>query len=60
ANATYFDSHGTDQSQRVIYAMDLSTLIAEPTVDIVDYVISAIDRFREDVRASLERQLGRR
>jgi len=60
ANATYFDSHGTDQSQRMIYAMDLSTLIAEPTVDIVDYVISAIDRFREDVRASLERQLGRR
>lgn len=39
--------------------MDLTPLIEEPTRDLVDFVTEAIDRFRDDVRGKLLRQLGR-
>lgn len=49
ANATYFESHGVDQSAALSYAMDLSPVIHNPQLDIDAYVIAHIDRFAQDV-----------
>lgn len=49
ANATYSESHGTDSSTALSYAMDLTPLIKEDTLDILEYIQSYIDRFKNDV-----------
>ncbi len=48
ANATFFESHGTDEMTDAIYAIDLSELIGEGT-DPATCISQAIDRFKEDV-----------
>lgn len=55
ANATYYASHGTDESEALTYAMDLTPLIKDKTLDIAKYVTGYIDRFRADVTSKLER-----
>lgn len=60
ANATFFDSHGIDQSDALAFAMDLTPLAHDDSLDVVDYVTGFIDRFRDDVAAKLGKRLGRR
>ena len=59
ANATFFESHGVDRSNALAFAMDLTPLVKDDTLDIVAYVTGYIDRFRADVVAKLSKQLGR-
>lgn len=59
ANATFFDSHTTDRADALAYAMDLTPLIQEDTLDLVDFTMSFVERFSKSVRQALERQLGR-
>lgn len=54
ANATYADSHSTDLAQSLIYAMDLTPLITDDTLDIATYVTEYIDAFAGDVRRKLK------
>lgn len=49
ANATYFASHGVDDAEGLVYAMDLTPLIKHPGMDIPSYVRNFIDRFSQDV-----------
>jgi len=58
ANATFFDSHSTDQSNQLIFGMDLSPLAADPGLDIVDYICGFIDRMKACVRQKLSQRLG--
>jgi LmbE family N-acetylglucosaminyl deacetylase len=58
ANATFFESHGVDTSDSLAFAMDLTPLIHDDTLDIITYVTGFIDRFRADVVAKLRAQLG--
>jgi LmbE family N-acetylglucosaminyl deacetylase len=58
ANATFFESHGVDDSDGVAFAMDLTPLIHDASLDIVEYVTGAIDRFKADVVAKLTARLG--
>ncbi len=58
ANATFFDSHSTDSTTQLIFGMDLTPLVADETLDIADYVMGFIDRFRADVRQKLSKRLG--
>ena len=53
ANATYFESHSTDTTAGLIFGMDLTPLIQDPSLDMVTYVLSYIDRFAQDVRARI-------
>ncbi len=55
ANATYFASHDTDVATGVAFAMDLTPLVLDPTLDIMEYTLGFIRRFEADVRARLER-----
>ena len=55
ANATYHATHGTDVTSSIIFAMDLTPLIKDTTIDIREYTKGYIDRFAHDVRARLEK-----
>jgi LmbE family N-acetylglucosaminyl deacetylase len=55
ANATYFASHGVDVSTGRIYAMDLTPLAKDPSLDIVAYVQAHIERFAQDVAARIRK-----
>ena len=59
ANATFFESHATDRTSQLIFGLDLTPLVQDPTKDIVDYVCSFIDTFRDDVHRKLGQRLGR-
>ena len=59
ANATFFESHGVDQSDALAFAMDLTPLVQDDALDVVEYVTGMIDRFKADVIARLGRRLGR-
>lgn len=59
ANATFFESHGVDQSDALAFAMDLTPLAHDDSLDIVDYVTGFIDRFKADVIAKLRKRLGK-
>ncbi|MHA3770526.1 PIG-L deacetylase family protein [Verrucomicrobiota bacterium sgz303538] len=59
ANATFFESHGVDQSNALAFAMDLTPLVKDDSLDVVEYVVGYIDRFKADVVAKLSKQLGR-
>jgi LmbE family N-acetylglucosaminyl deacetylase len=59
ANATFFESHGVDASDALSFAMDLTPLIKDDTLDVLDYVTGFIDRFRADVVAKLGQRLGK-
>lgn len=59
ANATFFQSHGVDSSDALAFAMDLTPLAHDDSLDIVEYVTGAIDRFRADVVAKLRSRIGK-
>ena len=57
ANATFLESHATDTATSLIFGMDLTPLVTDPTRDIVEYVTGFIERFREDVSSKLKKRL---
>jgi LmbE family N-acetylglucosaminyl deacetylase len=57
ANATFFEAHGVDQSDALAFAMDLTPLAQDETLDITAYVTGFIDRFKADVTAKLRKRL---
>jgi LmbE family N-acetylglucosaminyl deacetylase len=59
ANATYFDSHTTDSTSLLTFAMDLTPLMADDGLDILEFTLGKIAKFAEDVRVRLGRRLGR-
>ena len=58
ANATFFDSHSTDQTTQLIFGMDLTPLVLDESKDITEYVCGYVDRFKADVRQKLGKRLG--
>ncbi len=57
ANATYFATHGVDVATGMIFAMDLTPLMADPSRDINAYVVEYINRLADDVSERLHRLL---
>jgi len=55
ANATYFESHGVDETTGMSFAMDLTALIPEPERGIEAFVQEFIRRFSQDVTDRLKR-----
>ena len=49
AHATYYASHGIDETSGLTFAMDLTPLIDDATKDIAAYVQEHIDRFANEV-----------
>jgi LmbE family N-acetylglucosaminyl deacetylase len=55
ANATYYASHATDIATGMVFAMDLTPLIKDPSISIPAFVQEHIQRFADDVAERLER-----
>ena len=55
ANATFFESHSTDTATGLAYAMDMSPLIFDETINPLDFAQNLIDRFAQDVADRLQR-----
>lgn len=55
ANATYFASHATDRAESMIFAIDLTPLVADDTLDPVTYINDFIGRFAQDVSDRIAR-----
>ena len=55
ANATFFESHATDTSTALAWAVDLAPLVHDDTLSIKDYTTAFIERFKEDTLDKLNR-----
>ncbi len=55
ANATYAASHGTDEAESLIFAMDLTPLIQDDQLDVLTYVQGYINRFVNDVASKIKK-----
>ncbi len=55
ANATFSQSHACDRYTMINYAMDLTPLVKDKSLDIADYVAGCIERFSACVRSALDR-----
>ena len=55
ANATYFASHDTDVAAGLIFAMDLTPLIEDPSLSVAAYAQGFITRLVQEVTARIER-----
>ena len=53
ANATFLDSHDADRASAMEYAMDLTPLVKNPSLDVSRWTLQLVERFRRDVEARL-------
>jgi LmbE family N-acetylglucosaminyl deacetylase len=58
ANATYFQSHAADAAERLVYAMDLTPLVHNPTMDIDRFISSIVLSFASDITDRIVRLQG--
>ncbi len=54
----WLESHGVDTAQQLTFAMDLSPLVQNEKLDIVEYVVQFIRTFEADVRRKISARLG--
>jgi LmbE family N-acetylglucosaminyl deacetylase len=57
AHATYYASHGTDQESAINFAMDLTPLVEDSSLDVVKYVTGLIELFRADVEGRVRKAM---
>ncbi len=55
ANATFNASHAVDTTNSLAYAIDLTPLVMDDSIDIKEYVTAYIDRFQKDVLSRLNK-----
>jgi LmbE family N-acetylglucosaminyl deacetylase len=53
ANASYLESHATDVATSVIFGIDLTPLIKDPSLDLKEYIGGFINRFAEEVSSRI-------
>jgi LmbE family N-acetylglucosaminyl deacetylase len=57
ANATFSNAHSTDQESAMQWAMDLTPLIQDDSLDPVAYTVGFIDRLKADVTTRIRKSL---
>jgi hypothetical protein len=60
ANATFHTSHAVDGARAVTWAMDLTPLVRDETLDPVEFTLGHVDRLRADVAERLRRFASRK
>jgi hypothetical protein len=55
ANATYFQSHSVDAAERLVFAMDLSPLLADAAPEAAAFTETLLEEFRGDVLDRIRR-----
>ena len=56
ANATFLKAKEADSADQVIFGMDLTPLVTDPSLSVAEFVSEKIARFRDEVMAGLERR----
>jgi LmbE family N-acetylglucosaminyl deacetylase len=49
ANSTFFESHEVDKYQRLSFAMDLTPLVNDPSLNVGDYTLGLLRNMKDDV-----------
>ena len=57
ANATFSNAHSTDKESAMQWAMDLTPLIRDETLDPLAYTLGFVDRLKADVAARIHKSL---
>jgi LmbE family N-acetylglucosaminyl deacetylase len=57
AHATYYATHDVDVATSMIFAMDLTALVTDPSLDIKEFVCRYINRFASDVSKRIDKLL---
>ncbi|NBQ54833.1 MAG: PIG-L family deacetylase, partial [Proteobacteria bacterium] len=55
ANATFHDAHASDTESALQWAMDLTPLIQDDTLDVTAFTLGFLERLQQDVAARLRR-----
>ncbi|HNE05360.1 MAG TPA: PIG-L family deacetylase [Anaerolineales bacterium] len=55
ANATYFESHGVDNSEGLSYGMDMTVLMNDVSIDPAKFIGDFMQRFKDDVNQRIIR-----
>lgn len=55
AHATFHESHTTDQSPALTWAMDLTPLVRDASLSVKEFTLAHVDRLRADVSARLKK-----
>jgi LmbE family N-acetylglucosaminyl deacetylase len=55
ANASYFQSHQTDEAEQLWFAMDLTPLVLDDGLDVGRFVLGHVDKFRKSVEEKVRR-----
>ncbi len=55
ANAVYFQSHQTDEAEQIWFAMDLTPLVMDKTLDVGRFVLGHVDKFRKSVEDKIKK-----
>jgi LmbE family N-acetylglucosaminyl deacetylase len=55
ANASYFQSHATDEAEQLWFAMDLTPLVRDDRLDVGRFVLAHVDKFRKSVEEKIRR-----
>jgi LmbE family N-acetylglucosaminyl deacetylase len=55
ANATYYASHSVDEEKALTYAVDLSPLILDDSIEPADFIGSLIEKFQKDVISKIKK-----
>jgi len=55
ANATFFESHEVDRHALLSFAMDLTPLVENPALDVVDFTLGLLRRTKDDIADRIKR-----
>jgi LmbE family N-acetylglucosaminyl deacetylase len=55
AHATFFESHATDKTDALSFAMDLTPLVEDDDLDVLDYTLAFLSRFESEVKDRFSR-----
>ena len=55
ANATFLDARAVDQASAVEYAVDLTPLVRDPTLNLTRWTLQLVERLARDIEARLAR-----
>lgn len=55
ANATYAESHSVDNISAISNAMDLTPLIENDDLDVIEFIINKIEEFKNDVKNKISK-----
>jgi len=55
ANATYLESHSSDKETALTFALDLTPVVTDQSLSLLEYTLRHVDRFRADVESHFKK-----